>query len=124
MVHQVLEKNKTKNMKIIENSVNLRKMTWIRIHFFQCGSRIRIRIKIKWILSTENTRIPQIKILEIKRYFEKYKDKSYWINNTIQNECYGQNYLLLVTQQGGGAGPPWAPQNCFQASGFADEFSK
>ena len=25
---------------------------WIRIHFFQCGSRIRIRIKIKWILST------------------------------------------------------------------------
>ena len=25
---------------------------WIRIHFFQCGSRIRIRIKINWILST------------------------------------------------------------------------
>ena len=27
-------------------------MTWIRIHFFQCGSRIRISITIKWILST------------------------------------------------------------------------
>ena len=24
-------------------------MSWIRIHFFQCESRIRIRIKIKWI---------------------------------------------------------------------------
>jgi len=27
-------------------------MTWIRIHFFLGGSRIRIGIKIKWILST------------------------------------------------------------------------
>ena len=29
-------------------------ITWIRIriNFFQCGSRIRIRIKINWILST------------------------------------------------------------------------
>ena len=26
--------------------------TWIWIIFFQCGSRIRIRIKIKWSLST------------------------------------------------------------------------
>ena len=33
-------------------SVNHKEMTWIRIHFFQCRSRIRIRIKIKWILST------------------------------------------------------------------------
>ena len=40
--------------KFVKNSVNLKEITWIRIHFFQCGSRIwiRIRIKIKWILST------------------------------------------------------------------------
>ena len=29
--------------------VNFQEMTWI---FFHCGSRIRISIKIKWILST------------------------------------------------------------------------
>ena len=50
---KICEKNKTKNLKIyffLKNSVNLKEMTWIRIHFFQCGSRIRI--KIKWILCT------------------------------------------------------------------------
>ena len=31
-------------------------MTWIRIHFFHCGSRIRLRINIKWILSTAENR--------------------------------------------------------------------
>ena len=38
-----------------KNSVNFKAITWIwiRIHFFfQCGSRIRIRIRINWILST------------------------------------------------------------------------
>ena len=51
-----MEKNKTQNLKFIfckKKSVNLEEMTCIRIHFFQCGSRIqiRIRIEIKWIVS-------------------------------------------------------------------------
>ena len=53
-----MRKNKTKYLKIIfllTKSVNLKEMTWI--HFFQCGSRIRIRIKIEWILSTEFLRL-------------------------------------------------------------------
>ena len=51
-----LNKKKTTKFKIsvlLKNSVNLKEMT--RIHSFQCGSRIRIRIciKIKWILSID-----------------------------------------------------------------------
>ena len=48
----VKHKNKRKNLQKFENSallkssVNLKEITWIRIHFFQCGSVIRIRIKI------------------------------------------------------------------------------
>ena len=58
MVHQVSGKISEKNLKIIfceNNSANLKEMTRIRIriHFFQSGSRIRIRIKFNWILSTE-----------------------------------------------------------------------
>ena len=39
----------------------------IRIHFFQCGSRIRIRsrIKIKWILSTEYKALFQLLIVAL-----------------------------------------------------------
>ena len=45
-------------------------MTLIRIwiHFFQCGSRIRIRIKIKWILSTEKKLILILKIRIISSF--------------------------------------------------------
>ena len=41
---------------------SVKEITWIRIHFFQCGSRIRIRnrIKIKWILSSVESDIPFI----------------------------------------------------------------
>ena len=40
------------NSVMLKNSVNLKEMTYIRIHFFQCGSRIRT--KNKWILSTDS----------------------------------------------------------------------
>ena len=63
MVHQVLalkyaNKNKTINLKktaLLKKLVNFKEITWIRINFFQCGSRIRIRIniKIKLILNTD-----------------------------------------------------------------------
>ena len=44
---------------------------WIRIHFFQCGSRIRI--KIKWILSTDYQKAFELSLLNIK--FMHFKRK-------------------------------------------------
>ena len=56
---KISERNWTKkneNSSLVKNSVNFKEITWIRIriHFFQCWSRIRIwiHIKIKRILST------------------------------------------------------------------------
>ena len=48
-------------------------MTWIRIHFFQCGSRIRIRIKIEW--STDLSiiflkKLSLLKTLQNQRFFK------------------------------------------------------
>ena len=49
---------------LLKNSENLIEicMTWIRIHFFNCGFRIRIRIKIKWIPSTAYINIQIISV--------------------------------------------------------------
>ena len=49
-----ISEKKIENSALLKNSVNFMEITWIRIgiHVFQCGSRFRIRIKIKWILST------------------------------------------------------------------------
>ena len=46
-------------------------MTWIRIHFLKCGSRIRIRIKITWILSADPIKIKKdpkhcLKVLRVE----------------------------------------------------------
>ena len=56
-----------------KNSVNLKEMlmTWIRIYIFKCGSRIlisriRIRIKIKWIPSTVNNHFLKLFICLVK----------------------------------------------------------
>ena len=56
MVHQ--EEKLFEISFLLKKSLNLKEifMTWICIRvFFQGGSRIRIRIKIKWILSTAAT---------------------------------------------------------------------
>ena len=37
---------------VVKNSVNFKEITWIWIHFFPVRIQTRIRIKIKWILST------------------------------------------------------------------------
>ena len=75
-----------KNKKIFENSVfvknissNLNEMlmTWIRIHFFRCVSRIRI--KIKWIRSTFFLKRNWLgMVVELIVQYWKYKSGFIW----------------------------------------------
>ena len=48
------KKKKFKNSSSLKKTVNPKEMlmTWIWKHFFQGGFRIRIRIKMNWILCT------------------------------------------------------------------------
>ena len=52
-IHGSESKEQNINQKL-KNWWTISEITWIRIHFFQYGSRnrIRIRIKFKWIIST------------------------------------------------------------------------